>query len=169
MDAEVGAVRTNECLAKVVEGGRVALLDFALSDHHPVRTSSALTVDGADATTFGTHTDLRFLVHLGLGPDGHTASLVPGDPVLDITDADVAATGSYHGRRRMTLTFPTINRCRLVLWLVTGGEKAAALVRLREGDRSIPASRVRQDRSLVLADRAAAEQLDNKEKSEAQQ
>src|SRR6202046_3406979 len=74
------------------------------------------------------------LVHLGLGPDGHTASLVPGDPVLDVTDADVAATGSYHGRRRMTLTFPAINRCRLVLWLVTGGEKAAALVRLREGD-----------------------------------
>ena len=109
------------------------------------------------------------LVHLGLGPDGHTASLVPGDPVLDITDADVAATGSYHGRRRMTLTFPTINRCRLVLWLVTGGEKAAALVRLREGDRSIPASRVRQDRSLVLADRAAAEQLGNKEKLEAQE
>src|SRR5438094_565207 len=109
------------------------------------------------------------LVHLGLGPDGHTASLVPGDPVLDITDADVATTGSYHGRRRMTLTFPTINRCRLVLWLVTGGEKAAALVRLREGDRSIPASRVRQDRSLVLADRAAAEQLGNKEKLEAQE
>jgi 6-phosphogluconolactonase len=108
------------------------------------------------------------LVHLGLGPDGHTASLVPGDPVLDITDADVAATGSYHGRRRMTLTFPTINRSRLVLWLVTGGEKAAALVRLRDGDRSIPASRVRQDRSLVLADRAAAEQLGNNEKLEAQ-
>src|SRR5260370_506400 len=83
--------------------------------------------------------------------------------------ADVAASGSCHGRRRMTLTFPTINRCRLVLWLVTGGEKAAALVRLREGDRSIPASRVRQDRSLGLADRAAAEQLGNKEKLEAQE
>ena len=108
------------------------------------------------------------LVHLGLGPDGHTASLVPGDPVLDITDADVAATGSYNGRRRMTLTFPTINRSRLVLWLVTGGEKAAALVRLRDGDRSIPASRLRQDRSLVLADRAAAQRLGNNEKLEAQ-
>ena len=108
------------------------------------------------------------LVHLGLGPDGHTASLVPGDPVLDITDADVAATGSYHGRRRMTLTFPIINRSRLVLWLVTGSEKAATLVRLRDGDRSIPASRVRQDRSLVLADRAAAERLGSNEKLEAQ-
>src|SRR5437667_146507 len=108
------------------------------------------------------------LAHLGLGPDGHTASLVPGDPVLDITDADVAATGSYHGRRRMTLTFPIINRSRLVLWLVTGGEKAATLVRLRDGDRSIPASRVRQDRSLVLADRAAAERPGSSEKLEAQ-
>src|SRR5262249_17573665 len=108
------------------------------------------------------------LVHLGLGPDGHTASLGPGDPVLDITDADVAATGPYHGRRRMTLTFPIINRSRLVLWLVTGSEKAATLVRLRDGDRSIPASRVRQDRSLVLADRAAAERLGSNEKLEAQ-
>src|SRR5262245_20309597 len=74
------------------------------------------------------------LVHLGLGPDGHTASLVPGDPALDVTDADVAVAGPYQGRRRMTLTFPIINRSRLVLWLVTGSEKAAALVRLHDGD-----------------------------------
>src|SRR5262249_37882811 len=71
----------------------------------------------------------RALVHLGLGPTGHTARLVPGDPVLDITGADVAATGFYNGRRRMTLTFPITNPPRLVLWLVTGGEKAATLVR----------------------------------------
>jgi 6-phosphogluconolactonase len=99
------------------------------------------------------------LVHLGLGPDGHTASLVPGDPVLAVTDADVAVTGPYQGRRRMTLTFPIINRSRRVLWLVTGGEKAGTLVRLRDGDPSIPASHVRQDRALILADRAAAERL----------
>ena len=70
------------------------------------------------------------LVHLGLGPDGHTASLVPGDPVLDVTDADVAVTGVYQGRRRMTLTYPVLNRARRVLWLITGEDKAAMLVRL---------------------------------------
>jgi 6-phosphogluconolactonase len=99
------------------------------------------------------------LVHLGLGPDGHTASLVPGDPVLDVTDADVALTGVYQGRRRMTLTYPILNRSRRILWVVTRSEKAGMLVRLRDGDTSIPAGRVRQDQALVLADRAAAEKL----------
>ena len=96
------------------------------------------------------------LVHLGLGPDGHTASLVPGDAVLGVNDADVAVTGIYQGRRRMTLTYPILNRARHVLWLVTGSEKVAMLVRLRESDPSIPAGRVNQERALVLADRAAA-------------
>ena len=95
------------------------------------------------------------LVHLGLGPDGHTASLVPGDPVLDVMNADVALTGVYQGRRRMTLTYPVLNRARRVLWLITGADKAAMLVRMRRGDPAIPAGRVRQDRALVLADRAA--------------
>jgi len=99
------------------------------------------------------------LVHLGLGPDGHTASLVLGDPVLDLADADVALTQLYQGRRRMTLTYPALNRARRVLWVVTGAEKAGMLLRLREGDVSIPAGRVRQEHALVLADRAAAEDL----------
>jgi 6-phosphogluconolactonase len=106
------------------------------------------------------------LVHLGLRPDGHTASLVPGDPALNVTDSDVAAVGPYQGRRRMTLTLPIINRSRFVLWLVTGREKAASLVRLRDGDRSIPAARVREEPALLLADRAAAELLGSNEEQE---
>ena len=95
------------------------------------------------------------LVHLGLGTDGHTASLVPGVAILDVTDADVSLTGVYQGRRRMTLTYPILNRSRRVLWLVTGREKADMLVRLAEGDSMIPAGRVRRDHALVLADRPA--------------
>jgi 6-phosphogluconolactonase len=96
------------------------------------------------------------LAHLGLGPDGHTASLVPGDPVLDVTDRDVAPTGFYQQRRRMTLTYPMLNRSRRILWLVTGPKKAEMLARLQRGDESIPAGRIRQDAALVLVDRAAA-------------
>jgi 6-phosphogluconolactonase/glucosamine-6-phosphate isomerase/deaminase len=99
------------------------------------------------------------LAHLGLGPDGHTASLVPGDPVLDITDADVALTGVYQQKRRMTLTYPMLNRSRRILWLVTGKDKVTALQRLRDGDRSIPAGRIQAANALVLADQAAAPQL----------
>lgn len=96
------------------------------------------------------------LVHLGLGEDGHTASLVPGDPVLDIADADVAMTGPYQGHPRMTLTLPVLDRARCILWLVTGASKAAMLRRLLAADRDIPAGRVRQDSAWLLADAAAA-------------
>jgi 6-phosphogluconolactonase len=99
------------------------------------------------------------LVHLGLGLDGYTASLVPGDEVLDITDTDVALTKVYEGRHRMTLTYPIINRARRILWVVTGAEKADILVRLRDGDHSIPAGRVRRYEALVLTDQAAAAKL----------
>jgi 6-phosphogluconolactonase len=90
------------------------------------------------------------LVHLGLGPDGHTASLVPGDAVLNVSDRDVAITGPYRGWPRMTLTYPVLNRARRVLWLVTGSDKAAMLPRLLAGDPSIPAGRVAQDRAVLL-------------------
>src|SRR4029453_18689263 len=95
------------------------------------------------------------LVHLGLGPDGHTASLVPGDPVLEVADRDVALTAEYQGHRRMTLTYPALNRGRAILWLVTGDDKVDALARLRAGDPSIPPGRVSTANALVVADAAA--------------
>lgn len=96
------------------------------------------------------------LVHLGLGIDGHTASLVPGDPALEVAEADVTVTGPYQGRRRMTLTFPVLNRARCILWVVTGPDKVSVLEGLLLGDRAIPAGRVRSERALILADAAAA-------------
>jgi 6-phosphogluconolactonase len=96
------------------------------------------------------------LVHLGLGPDGHTASLTPGDPSLAVSGDAVTLTGVYQGHQRMTLTYPTLDRARRILWLVTGAEKQSMLARLRAGDRSIPAGRVASERALILADAAAA-------------
>jgi len=99
------------------------------------------------------------VVHLGLGPDGHTASLVPGDPVLDVADRLVAVTNPYQGHRRMTLTFPGLARAQQALWLIAGEDKRDALRKLLAGDRSIPAARVEAARSTILADAAAAEGL----------
>ena len=96
------------------------------------------------------------LVHLGLGPDGHTASLVPRDGVLDVASVEVALSGPYQGRSRMTLTYPILNRARRVLWVVTGSAKVEMVNRLLNGDRTIPAGRVRSDHALLLADCAAA-------------
>jgi 6-phosphogluconolactonase len=98
------------------------------------------------------------IAHLGIGPDGHTASLVPGDPVLEVTDKRVAVTsGEYQGARRMTLTYPEINRIRRLLWVVTGEEKVDALKKLIAQDPSTPSGAMRPEgESLILADRAAA-------------
>ncbi len=96
------------------------------------------------------------LAHLGLGPDGHTASLVPNDPVLQVTNSDVAVTGVYMGRRRMTLTYPVINRARRILWLIVDPDKVDAFKRLKAADPSVPAGRVSQTQAVVVADQAAA-------------
>ena len=97
------------------------------------------------------------LVHLGLGPDGHTASLVPGDRVLGVQDRIVAVTGGeYQGHRRMTLTYPALAAARSVFWLITGADKRDALAKLLAGDPSIPGGRVDAPGAIVLADPAAA-------------
>ena len=97
------------------------------------------------------------LAHLGLGPDGHTASLIPGDPVCAVQDKEVALTGLYQNRRRMTLTYPILNRSRHILWVVTGGEKAPMVPRLLAGDPGIPAGPIAQANATLLADAPAAE------------
>lgn len=96
------------------------------------------------------------LVHLGLGPDGHTASLIPGDSVCQVLDQEVALTGVYQNRRRMTLTYPVINRARGILWVVTGGEKAPMVPRLLAGDPGIPAGPIAQQNATLLLDAPAA-------------
>jgi 6-phosphogluconolactonase len=144
----------------------------SLLQHAPLRPEQihAMPVEAADLESAATQYARALqdiagspaaldLVHLGLGPDGHTASLVPGDPVLDVISGDVAMTGIYQGRRRMTLTYPVLNRARRILWVVTGSEKTEMLQRLLDGDLSIPAARVSREQALLLADRAAAGRL----------
>lgn len=96
------------------------------------------------------------VVHLGLGSDGHTASLVPRDPVLDIEDRDVARTEPYQGHARLTMTRPILDRARLVVWLVQGPLKAAILARLVYGDSTMPAGKLEPQQSIIVADSAAA-------------
>lgn len=119
----------------------------------PVEADDLASACAAYARSLPEHLDL---VHLGLGADGHTASLLPGDPVLEVAAADVALTGTYQGRRRMTLTYPVIDRARAVLWLVTGQDKRAALAALRAHDRGIPAGRIATASQVIFCDVDAA-------------
>lgn len=141
------------------------MLRARLLDHVPIPASQVHLMPAADAdleaAAHAYAAELRGvcgnppvldLVHLGLGGDGHTASLVPGDPVVDVTDRDVAATGVYDGRRRLTLTFPALNRARQILWLVSGADRAEALAALVDGDPAIPAGRVARSQAEVLTD-----------------
>ena len=166
----VRVVQVDERVAPAGDPDRnLSHLRESLLEHAPLRPDQihAMPVEASDLEAAAKRYALTLreiagtppvldLAHLGLGPDGHTASLVPGDPVLNMADADVALTGVYQGRRRMTLTYPMLNRSRRVLWLVTGNDKVDALARLREGDTSIPGGRIQRDQAVVLADQAAA-------------
>ncbi len=95
------------------------------------------------------------LVHLGLGPDGHTASLFPGSPALDERERLVVATGDdLHPHPRLTLTFPASNQSRLAVFTVAGEGKRDALQRVKAGD-DLPAGRVSAGRVIWLVDEAA--------------
>ena len=132
---------------------RLALPEQGSAEVHPMPVEDE-DLDAAAARYAESLPEYFDLIHLGLGPDGHTASLVPGDPVLEVADRDVALTGIYQGRRRMTLAYPVLNRALQVLWLVTGEDKVGALARLVAGDTSIPAGRVTAKTQVIVADAA---------------
>jgi 6-phosphogluconolactonase len=97
------------------------------------------------------------VVHLGIGEDGHTASIFPGNAVVHATARKVMVTGVHLGWRRMTLTLPVLNRARMIVWVVTGRSKREVVTRLLQGDKSLVAAKVRRDDAWLIADSEAAE------------
>jgi 6-phosphogluconolactonase len=157
--SEVVIYQVDERIAPVGDATRnLTNLERSLGTCRPTIVAMPVNDDDLDeaAATYARQLPERFdLVHLGLGPDGHTASLIPGDPVLEVRDRLVVVTGVYQGEQRMTLTYGALERADQLLWLVTGNDKSSALAALLRGDTSIPAGAVAAPSSLVMADEAA--------------
>ncbi|MEM9728595.1 MAG: 6-phosphogluconolactonase [Myxococcota bacterium] len=140
--------------ARNLRGLEASLLSRVAATGHAMPVEEPNLEEAARAYARGLPPSLD-LVHLGLGADGHTASLVPGDPALDVLDAPLAITEPYQGHVRMTLTFPVIDAAAARVWLVTGADKRVRVQQLLAGDLSIPAGRVRQENTVLVADAAA--------------
>lgn len=147
--------------ARNLVGLREALVDRVDAVVHPMPVESR-DLDGAALAYAARLPSVLDVVHLGLGEDGHTASLVPNDPVLDATDRRVAVTAPYRGHRRMTLTYEPLARANELVWIVAGAEKAAMIERLLDGDPSIPAGRLPQDRAILVTDQDPPEVFDER-------
>lgn len=145
--------------ARNLGGLREQLANHVGAVVHPMPVE-ATDLDAAAAEYAAKLPSVLDVVHLGLGDDGHTASLVPGDPVLDVTDRRVAITGLYRGHRRMTLTYEPLARASELVWIVAGAGKAAMIGRLLDGDPTIPAGRLPQDRAILVTDQDALEVSD---------
>ena len=135
-------------------GLRESLLDRVPAVGHAMPVDETDLIRAAERYAMSLPANLD-VVQLGLGSDGHTASLVPADPVCGVNDRAVAVTDPYQGSRRMSLTFPPINRASTIVWIVTGAAKQEALAKLIAGDRSIPAGCVERSNATVFADEAA--------------
>jgi len=157
--SDVVIYQVDERIAPVGDATRnLTHLERSLGANRPTIVAMPVNDDDLNqaAASYARQLPERFdLVHLGLGPDGHTASLIPGDPVLEVRQRLVAVTGVYQGEQRMTLTYGALERAEQLLWLVTGDDKRAALAALLRGDTSIPAGAVAAPSSLVMADEAA--------------
>jgi 6-phosphogluconolactonase len=130
---------------------RRTLLDLA--QPRAIHSMVGLGADGYDALVRAAPP--IDIVHLGMGPDGHTASLFPGSPSLDEHERFVIATGDdEHPHPRITFTFTAIARASLALVTVEGEEKRDAVARIRAGE-DLPAARIAAQRVLWLCDRAA--------------
>lgn len=137
--------------ARNLTGQRAALLDRVPCRTFPMPVTATDLDHAARRYADDLPAELD-VVHLGLGDDGHTASLVPGDPALDIVASTVAITGDYRGHRRMTLTYPALHRARRIVWFAAGASKRPMLERLVAGDATIPGGRVASDRAVVVTD-----------------